>query len=228
MMDFDPKLYENVAINDADVRNIVLSYLVHNCFKETAEAFISCTGMNQPANYLVDMDLRKSIFIFAMEGNALKAMELTEHLTPNLLEEENDLRFDLLSLHFVDLLSSRKFTEALEFAQTKLAPFGKLPKYMQKLEDFMALLAYDEPDCSPMFHLMRSDYRQTIADNLNQAILARVNLPSYSSMETLIQQTTVVTQCLHQELGKVLEEVDERCCAQKRSLCLPPGSLYLR
>ena len=35
----------------------------------------------------------------------------------------------------------------------------------------MALLAYDEPDCSPMFHLMRSDYRQTIADNLNQAIL---------------------------------------------------------
>ncbi|XP_039131499.1 glucose-induced degradation protein 8-B homolog isoform X6 [Dioscorea cayenensis subsp. rotundata] len=171
MMDFDPKLYENVAINDADVRNIVLSYLVHNCFKETAEAFISCTGMNQPANYLVDMDLRKSIFIFAMEGNALKAMELTEHLTPNLLEEENDLRFDLLSLHFVDLLSSRKFTEALEFAQTKLAPFGKSPKYMQKLEDFMALLAYDEPDCSPMFHLMRSDYRQTIADNLNQAIL---------------------------------------------------------
>lgn len=49
-----------------------------------------------------------AIFIFAMEGNALKAMELTEHLTPNLLEEENDLRFDLLSLHFVDLLSSRK------------------------------------------------------------------------------------------------------------------------
>jgi hypothetical protein len=32
---------------------------MHNCFKETAETFISCTGMKQPADYPVDIDKRK-------------------------------------------------------------------------------------------------------------------------------------------------------------------------
>lgn len=201
-MDLDPRLYEHVAINDNDVRNIVLSYLVHNCFKETAETFIACAGLKQPADYPIDMDKRKPIFNFALEGNALKAIELTEQLAHDLLEENEDLHFDLLSLHFVELVCSRKCAEALEFAQSKLTPFGKVQKYVEKLEDFMALLAYEEPEKSPMFHLLSLEYRQSVADSLNRAILAHANLPSYSSMERLLQQTTVVRQCLHQELGK--------------------------
>lgn len=200
--DLDPRQYENAAINDSDVRNIVLSYLVHNCFKETAETFLACTGINHSADYLVDMHKRKSIFHFALEGNALKAIELTEQVAPNLLEDNKDLHFDLLSLHFVDLIRSRKCTDALEFAQAKLTPFGKINKYVEKLEDFMALLAYEEPEKSPMFHLLSPEYRQNVADGLNRAILAHANLPSYSSMERLIQQATVVRQFLLEELGK--------------------------
>ncbi|XP_010271531.1 PREDICTED: glucose-induced degradation protein 8 homolog isoform X1 [Nelumbo nucifera] len=202
MMDLDPRQYEHVAINDNDVRNIVLSYLVHNCFKETAESFIACTGMKQPDDYPVDIDKRKPIFHFALEGNALKAIELTEQLAHDLLEQNKDLHFDLLSLHFVELVCSRKCTEALEFAQTKLTPFGKVHKYVEKLEDFMALLAYEEPEKSPMFHLLSMEYRQQVADSLNRAILAYANQPSYSAMERLVQQTAVVRQSLHQEFGK--------------------------
>lgn len=44
-----------------------------------------------------------------MEGNALKAIELTDQLVPNLLEDNKDLCFDLLSLHFIDLVRSRKW-----------------------------------------------------------------------------------------------------------------------
>lgn len=102
------------------------------------------------------------------------------------------------------------------------------------VQDFMALLAYDEPDKSPMFHLLSSEHRQQVADSLNRAILgtrflreyllgftsprwnilcpfkpctyfiaAQSKLPSYSAMERLIQQTTVVRQLLSQEHGKV-------------------------
>ncbi|KAL6995744.1 hypothetical protein U1Q18_005880 [Sarracenia purpurea var. burkii] len=201
-MEVDPRQYENIVVNDNDIHNIVLSYLVHNCYKETVESFITCTGMKQPANHLEDMEKRKRIFHFALDGNALKAIELTEQLAPDLLDKNKDLHFDLLSLHFVELVCSRKCTEALEFAQTKLTPFGKVQKYVEKLEDFMALLAYEEPEKSPMFHLLSLDYRQQVADSLNRAILANANLPSYSAMEKLIQQTTVVRQCLNQELGK--------------------------
>lgn len=49
------------------------------------------------------------IFHFALEGNALKAIELTEQLAPDLLDTNKDLHFDLLSLHFVELVSSRKW-----------------------------------------------------------------------------------------------------------------------
>ncbi|XP_020587132.1 glucose-induced degradation protein 8 homolog isoform X2 [Phalaenopsis equestris] len=202
MMDFDPRVYENVAINDNDVRNIVLSYLVHNCFKETAEALLTGTGMQQSVDYLSDLDKRKAIFHFALEGDALRAIELTEQLSPALLEQNEDLHFDLLGLHFVELVCSKKCTEALEFAQAKLTPFGKIQKNVEKLEDFMALLAYEEPEKSPMFHLLGSEYRQSIADNLNRAVLAHANLPAYSSMERLIQQATVTRHYLHQELGK--------------------------
>ncbi|KAJ0026053.1 hypothetical protein Pint_09037 [Pistacia integerrima] len=170
-MDVDPRHYENIAINDNDIHNIVLSYLVHNCYKETVDSFISCTGMKQPADCLEDMEKRKSILHFALEGNALKAVELTEELADDLLEKNKDLHFDLLSLHFVELVISRKCTEALEFAQTKLTPFGKVQKYVEKLEDFMALLAYEEPEKSPMFHLLSLEYRQHVADSLNRAIL---------------------------------------------------------
>ena len=48
------------AISDSDVHNIVISYLVHNCYKETAESFISCTETKQSADYIEDMEKRKS------------------------------------------------------------------------------------------------------------------------------------------------------------------------
>ncbi|XP_024315499.1 glucose-induced degradation protein 8 homolog isoform X3 [Brachypodium distachyon] len=147
-------------------------------------------------------DFLSAILNFVLEGDSLKAIELTEELAPNLLENDMDLHFDLLSLHFIELVRSRKCTEALEFGQKRLTPFGKVPKYVVKLEDFMALLAYEEPEKSPMFHLLSPEYRQNVADSLNRAILANANLPAYSSLERVIQQSTVVRQYLQQEVGK--------------------------
>nr|AFK38061.1 unknown [Lotus japonicus] len=181
-MEPDPRQYEKIAINEKDIPNIVLSYLIHNCYEESVESFISCTGIKKPADYLENMEKRKKIFHYALERNALKAIELTEQLAKDILENNKDLLFYLLSLHFVELVRSRKCTEALEFAQTKLSPFGKEQKYMQNLEDFMALLAYQEPEKSPVFHLLSPEYRQQVADRLNRAILAYFNLPSHTAM----------------------------------------------
>jgi hypothetical protein len=51
------------SVSDNDVRNIVLSYLMHNCFKETAETFLSSTGLKLPVDYTVDVDKRKGIYL---------------------------------------------------------------------------------------------------------------------------------------------------------------------
>ncbi len=41
------------------------------------------------------------------------------------------------------------------------------------LQDCMALLAYEEPETSPMFSLLSMDHRQSVADALNCAILGK-------------------------------------------------------
>ncbi|KAL6574393.1 hypothetical protein OROHE_001297 [Orobanche hederae] len=202
-MDADPQQYENIGINENDIHKIVLSYLAHNCFKDTLESFIACTGEKQPDIHLEHMDKRKRIYNFALDGNVSKAIELTEEFTPGLLEENKDLHFDLLALQFGELVRANKLIEAVLFAQSKLTSFGKEQKHVHKLEDFTALLAYEEPEKSPMFYLLTLEYRQHVADSLNRAILAHNKLPSYSAMERLIQQTTVVKECLSQELDKL-------------------------
>jgi hypothetical protein len=148
-------------------------------------------------------DVCAAIYSHVLEGNVLKAIELTNQLAVDLLASNRDIHFDLLSLHFVELVRAKNCASALEFAQGELRPFGKQEdRYREKLQDCMALLAYEEPENSPLFHYLTDDYRQSVADALNCAVLAHANLPSYTSMEKLLQHTTVVSQRLHQELGK--------------------------
>lgn len=118
------------------------------------------------------------------------------------MRKNKDLHFDLLCLHFVELICDCKGEEALEFAKTSLAPFGNFQKYVGKLEDVIALLAYEDPEKSPMFYLLSSEYRQQVADDLNRTILEHANHPSYTPMERLLQQVTVARQYLTEENGK--------------------------
>ncbi|KAI3686644.1 hypothetical protein L1987_80325 [Smallanthus sonchifolius] len=201
-MDVDPKQYEQIKINNKDSHNIILSYLIHGCYKDTVESLVASAGLKVSATQLEDMEKRKRILQLALKGNALDAIHLTEQMSPDLLENNKDLLFDLMSLHFVELICSRKSTEAIDFAKDKLTPFGKVQKYVEKLEEFLALLAYNEPEKSPVFHLLSLEYRQHIVDNLNRAIIAHESMASYSELERIIQQATAVRQCLSEELGK--------------------------
>uniref|UniRef100_A0A7N0RBM3 CTLH domain-containing protein n=1 Tax=Kalanchoe fedtschenkoi TaxID=63787 RepID=A0A7N0RBM3_KALFE len=192
------------AISDKDIQNIVVSYLVHNYFNDTAESFIASVKMKPPPYNLDDMEKRKETLRFVSEGNVPRAIELTEELAPGLLEKNKDMHFDLLCLHFVELVCAKKCTEAIEFAQTKLTSFGKVQKYVSKLEDSMAMLAYEEPRNSPMSHLLSADHRQQVADSLNRALLEHKGQPRYPALERLLQQATLARQYLTQENGKDL------------------------
>ncbi|CAA0821988.1 LisH and RanBPM domains containing protein [Striga hermonthica] len=202
-MDSDPRQYENIGVNNNDINKIILSYLVHNCYEDTLNAFIACTGEKHPVSNMEDLEKRKQIYHVAFDGNASEAIRLTEEFAPGLLDDDKTLHFDLLSLQFIEIVCSRKLDDALSFAQSKLNPFAKEQRFVDKLKDCVGLLVYDEPEKSPMFHLLSPERRQHIADSLNRAILAHTKLPSYSVMERLIQQTTVVGQYLSQEFSKV-------------------------
>jgi len=58
-------------------------------------------------------------------------------------------------------------------------------------------------------------------------ITAHANLPDYTSMERLLQHTTVVRQRLHQELGKVILHTLIRCSTAKVLGMCSPAKLHL-
>eukprot|EP00250_Pteridium_aquilinum_P005859 c15885_g1_i1 orf=254-901(+) len=201
-MEPQPSAYENMVVDDGDIRTLVLDYLIHNYLKETAEAFVSCAGMKRTFDWSAELDKRKTIYTHAMEGNVLKAIELTNELASDLLQNNEDVLFDLLTLHFVELIRSKKCTGALEFAQREFTAYGKLDRYREKLQDVMTLLAYEEPEKSPVYELLSMDHRQNVADKLNRIVLAHYKLPSSTSLERLLQQLTVARSCLNQDGGK--------------------------
>lgn len=76
-------------MKDDEIQSIVMSYLLHNCFDETADSLASTTGIHQPAIDRDNMERRKQIMRFVLEKKALKAVELTEQqLGQELLEKK--------------------------------------------------------------------------------------------------------------------------------------------
>lgn len=47
------------AVDDADVREIVVDYLVHTCCKETAQTLVSDAGLPDIEDRIPDMETRK-------------------------------------------------------------------------------------------------------------------------------------------------------------------------
>lgn len=51
-------------MNDNDIHSIVMSYLLHNCFNETADSLASSTGIKQPAIDRDSLESRKREYNF--------------------------------------------------------------------------------------------------------------------------------------------------------------------
>ncbi|GAB2267698.1 hypothetical protein Dimus_002681 [Dionaea muscipula] len=201
-MGWDPRKYQQIVVKENDIHNIILSYLVHNCFKDTVESFITSTGMQQAAGCLEEVNKRKEIIDLVLAGKVMEAFRLTYQMAPDILSKNRDTLFYLLGLHFVELVRSKRRKDAVEFAQKVFTLFLKAQGYRDRLGNFMLLLAYDEPEKSPMHFLLSFNFRQLVAERLNRAILTNASRTPLSSLERLIKQTLVVGQVLNQEHSK--------------------------
>ncbi|PHU25103.1 hypothetical protein BC332_03435 [Capsicum chinense] len=89
------------AVNDNDVDNIVMSYLVHNYFTDTLESFIASTGMQQPASRLEDIEERKTNSNLPSYSAVERLMQQTTIVRQCLSQESSKFgsaQFDLCSL----------------------------------------------------------------------------------------------------------------------------------
>eukprot|EP00026_Physarum_polycephalum_P015988 Phypoly_transcript_16808.p1 GENE.Phypoly_transcript_16808~~Phypoly_transcript_16808.p1 ORF type:complete len:232 (+),score=21.16 Phypoly_transcript_16808:49-744(+) len=201
--------YNNIDIDLVDVRDLVLSYLVHNCYKETLDSLMkddsssSCTRLSLQNTYI---DERKKIMSLLQQKKVSaveEAMKLSEKIFPSIWTEKQDIHFMLECQRFIEFIRERNPKNALQFAQAVLSPFPKRnQKYLETMTDVVALVAYAEPETSPVGYLLSNEYAESVGLRLNSAILEHLKIPPIAPLDHLVRHLTVLRDRLHTESSK--------------------------
>ncbi|KAI0273728.1 CTLH/CRA C-terminal to lish motif domain-containing protein [Gloeopeniophorella convolvens] len=104
--------------------------------------------------------------------------------TPNNLRPETDS-----DAHLAQLL--KYVYELYDCAQALKDPHERA-EYQHELSTVCSLLAYKVPEQSPVANYFSQERRQTVADEINSAILHRAGLAPISRLELLIRYTTAI------------------------------------
>ncbi|KAJ3130019.1 hypothetical protein HK098_006731 [Nowakowskiella sp. JEL0407] len=252
----EAELFQDVPSLQPDrLQRIIYEYLIHNCYSETAELFLSnCSPpsttepnpqssnteyvqtenpggavaglagvvlIDDEGDLVMDSDevgnggqlelwevalrvktveARKHLYQLIVSGKLGEAIEFCRQKFPAVVSlttpESTDVYFQLCSQQFIEIVRQNavdavKFVNSVEFLK-----FYMNPKYTDSFVDLTSLLAYPDPEKSPVSHLLLQDRRDSVAKAVNSFILACENLPRETSIEKIVRQTTVVRDLL--------------------------------
>ncbi|PSC76243.1 Ran-binding 10 [Micractinium conductrix] len=117
-----------------------------------------------------------------------------------------ELRFTLACQHYIELIRAGDITGALAYAEGTLSTLrGASPEHDARLRDVVALIAYQQPEQSPLAALLSPAQREATADVANAALLRWQAPPGspepQAAVELLLQQLTAVQHELHDMAG---------------------------
>lgn len=161
------------------------------------------------------LKLRCQIRKHIANGHTEKAFAL---LKPHMKNMEQKIMKDsmnklLLLLHsqiFVEKISCRKTLEAIDYAQEHLAQYmeheGQSKEFIDssnkngvsswfKLSDIIGLLAYQEPEQSPLKHLLDQGHRDRIINAVNELLLQyekKIDQPVHTVLDRILRQLAIV------------------------------------
>lgn len=218
------------------VRNVVLSYLLRNCYRHTALAFVtadtpcplgdamtdlpaSSTSSGLPVTLLSNLQLeqldkRRAMMDCVLNGDVMAGITVAEGLLGGSLAGKFPMmNLRLLCQHFVELVRARKTIEALSFAQREIAPLGKVnPEGLPLLQSYLPLLAYQNPELSPVFELVDKRHRESLASELNDCVFGFLERREgrESELERLMRQLSAVMRRLGEGSWSLADVVQEK------------------
>ena len=185
----------------ADIGSIIFAHLTHNCYGETARAFLAQWKSNEAElethqRFALDsLECRKELARLITEGRIQEALRYGEQFFPQVFcDEENAsnrrLRFRLMTQHFVELVRLGSTCEALDYTESVLTDLAQRdPENLAHLQEAVVLLAYADPADSPVRHLLSVTCREELAVCANAAVLGRPQ----SVLEDTLKQLLVVS-----------------------------------
>lgn len=213
------------------VRVLILEYLVRSCHKKTAIAFAAVVGKELDTGGLplaldevtLDrLDRRAVVFGLMHQGKILDALSAADDLLLAHAEAEKcdatkiselapALYFDLVRQQFVELVRQGSAEDALQFAQTVLAPLARYSEAkLDALQDVTVLLAYVEPTLCPAGSLMDLKHREILAEKLNSQLYAacstghpKADSSGQADSQELLDETTITGSALERILRQL-------------------------
>jgi len=190
-------------ITDSDMEWMTSSHV-----DENHERAVHLSTLNGAANKVQDEDqwsqleARKELYYSIQRGDIPKAFELlNEHfsvlISPTAASSRKVL-FRLNCQRFIEIVRLGETLEALKFAQTTLRAIKNdlsingTPEEIETLSAISSLIAYQNPDQSPIAKYLDQSFRDETADIVNNAVLALVNLPVETRLAKIVRQMTVV------------------------------------
>ncbi|KAH0590842.1 hypothetical protein H2248_000961 [Termitomyces sp. 'cryptogamus'] len=170
--EWDRHLHE-VQVTKSDLNRLIMDYLVIEGYKGAAEEFSQEADITPPVDF-ESIESRMSIREALQRGDIDDAITRVNDLNPEILDTNPALYFHLQQQKLIEYIRQGRIGDALEFAQSELAPRGEeSPEFLSELERTMALLAFEGSSRAPgtISELMSPGQRMKTAGEMNGAIL---------------------------------------------------------
>ncbi|EGF84396.1 hypothetical protein BATDEDRAFT_2468, partial [Batrachochytrium dendrobatidis JAM81] len=166
-----------------------LSYLIHHGYSQAAtsfytSAFGNCDLDNQPQMNLEALSSESDIQLLIIQGKIESAIaKITQHYS-DMLKENEIVRFQLDCLKFINISAGFDF-DSNQGQDCK--------------DELFSLICYPDPHKSPVSYMLDISARQTVASNVNDAMLSMESLPVIPILDTLVRQIKLTHSLLVKE-----------------------------
>ncbi|KAJ6547670.1 CTLH/CRA C-terminal to lish motif domain-containing protein [Mycena capillaripes] len=150
----------------------------------TGTDFVASTTLN-PAH--LNLNLRILAFTEAFRAFPLDRVLQTTAETPSSSLDESEPKT-------AELLSK---AQKLHVLASMLPNPNERAAYNKELRNVVSLLAYPDPDNSPVAKYLSQERREAVANQINTAILYRTGLPAISHLELSTRYTSTLWSFLH-------------------------------
>ncbi|GAQ91941.1 RAN binding protein [Klebsormidium nitens] len=201
---------QSTPIPDCDVvRRLVLSYLTHHCYCGTAAALardLEKGGLQ--GDRLDSMLRRKQLCSLVEEGRIDEAIRLSQEATPMLFSAFPEVLFSLKCQKFVEMVRAGNDEATMAYGRSELCGGEQPGGATEAVQEVVGLLAYPDPQASPLSYLLEQGRRKAVSEELNVALKALQGEPSRPPLTTLYCQAAAVHKELASTVGRAARLVD--------------------
>lgn len=187
---------DGVGVSKAALDSIVMDYLIVEGHKTAAQQLAKDANMDLTLS-MDSINHRHEIRALIHSGKIEGAISHINEASPELLERNEDLHFDLLRLQLIEMirdandqnLSSENFPykQILEFAASNLAQKATKNR-LDDLEETMALLCFQPSELVPRLQaLLDLKLRRSVAASVNEVLLKQQKFDGEAKIKGLIK-----------------------------------------